>query len=480
MRSATNDPAMWSLTEASAMFFSGKISSVELTRACLARVEGEGRVLNAFIQIDTDQALEQARAADDNFAKTGPASPIHGIPLAHKDMFYREKRVSTGSSKIRREFMPAYTSTLLRLLDCAGAIELGRLMLQEFCLGPSGKDLHYGQCRNPWSYDHVPGGSSGGSGSAVGGRLVFGSLGSDTNGSIRIPSSANGVVGLKPTKGRVSRHGAMPLSMSMDTMGPIARTAGDVARILGVIAGHDPLDPTSAQMPVTDYVAGLQSPLRGKKIGVLLDSVADSLDSEVAIQIEHAVSVFRELGCTVSQITFAERRACDDLGNVLVKSEGAGNHRPWLTSRADDYARQARGRMEAGLLLPATAYWQALSLRKHLLREFMQIVMADHDVLIMPVLPTVLPSIEDFEGGDVEQALKVTVSVTEFNRPIGYLGLPSLCVPAGTARGLPTAIQIVGRPFAEAEVLNFGDMFLSETRFNERVPDLAGLLHGRI
>lgn len=457
------------------MIVAGKISSVELTKLCLERIEGVGSILNAFIAVDADEALAQAALADRRLADAGPASGVHGVPLAHKDMFYRRGRISTGSSTIRREFAPDYTSTLLTRLDAAGAVEIGRLMLQEFCLGPSGKDLYYGQCRNPWSYDHVPGGSSGGSGAAVAGRLAFGSLGSDTNGSIRIPSSANGVVGLKTTKGRVSRHGAMPLSMSMDSMGPLARTPRDVARIMNVIAGADPDDPTSSRVPAEDYENGLDRPLRGRRIGMLLDAVAATLDEEVYAQIEQAGCVFQKLGCEVSQIEFPDRTACDDLGNVLVKSEAAGNHRPWLTTRADDYARQARGRLEAGLLLPATAYWQALSLRKHLLRHFMQDVMADFDVLVMPVIPTVLPTIDDFEGGDVEQALRMTGLVTEFNRPIGYLGLPSLCVPAGTAGGVPTAFQIVGRPFAEAQILNFGHLFLAETEYDSRVPDLTAL-----
>lgn len=169
-------------------------------------------------------------------------------------------------------------------------------------------------------------------------------------------------------------------------------------------------------------------------------------------------------------IEFPMRSDCDDLGNIIVKSEGAGNHRNCLTTRAADYARQARGRLEAGLLLPATAYWQALSLRKHLLRRFMDDVMTDLEAIIMPVVPVTVPTIEDFEGGDVEQALAMTVHLTKFNRPIGYLGLPSLCIPAGSAGGLPTSFQIVGRPFAEAKLLNIGHAFLSETQFDRAGP----------
>jgi aspartyl-tRNA(Asn)/glutamyl-tRNA(Gln) amidotransferase subunit A len=277
MKPAENDPTRLALSEAADLIATRAISSRELTQACLDRINGSGKALNAFIACDPEFALNQADAADTMLAKVGPASRIHGVPLAHKDMFYRPGRVTTGSSLIRRHFVSDRLATTLQRLDTAGGVDLGTLMLQEFCLGVTGKDAHFGQCHNAHSPDHVPGGSSGGSGVAVAGGLVFASLGSDTNGSIRIPASANGVVGLKPTKGRVSRYGAMPLSASMDTLGPLARTVRDVARVLGVIAGADQFDPTALPVPVPDYEDGIDRPLKGRKLGIFRGLVGDRL-----------------------------------------------------------------------------------------------------------------------------------------------------------------------------------------------------------
>lgn len=470
MANIPSDPTLLTLSDAADLVAARKLSSRELVAATLSRIEMSREKLNAFISLDPDRALAQAEMADEILSRSGARSRIHGIPLAHKDMFYRSGRPSTGSSSIRREFVPSYTASVLQRLDGAVAIELGTLMLQEFCLGASGTDKHYGQCHNPWSSKHIPGGSSGGSGVAVAARLVFGSLGSDTNGSIRIPSSVNGIVGLRPTLGRVSRFGAMPLSASMDTIGPLARTARDVARLLTVVAGTDVRDPTSASIQAIDYESTLENPIRRRKIGLLLSTVDEQLDDEVRDQIEGASSVFRRLGCEVRPVAFPMRADCDDLGNIIVKSEGAGSHRNWLSSRAHEYARQARGRLEAGLMIPAAVYWQAMGLRKHMLHQFMTEVMKDLDAVLMPVVPTLVPTIEDLEGGDLEQALDLTVQLTKFNRPIGYLGLPSICVPAGKAGGLPTSFQLVGRPFAEAQLLNFAHLFLRETEFDRDCP----------
>jgi len=256
----------------------------------------------------------------------------------------------------------------------------------------------------------------------------------------------------------------------MDTIGPLARTARDVARLLTVIAGTDVRDPTSASVQVIDYESTLENPIRRKKIGLLLST--EQLDAEVRDKIEAASSIFRDLGCEVRPVAFPIRADCDDLGNIVVKSEGAGSHRNWLSARAHEYARQARGRLEAGLMIPAAVYWQAMGLRKHMLHKFMTEVISGLDAVIMPVVPTLVPTIEDLEGGDLEQALDLTVQLTKFNRPIGYLGLPSICVPAGSAGGLPTSFQLVGRPFAEAQLLNLAHLFLRETEFDRACPPL--------
>src|SRR5579859_4130641 len=224
-----------------------KISAREATQACLAALEAAQPRLNTAIRFDAEDALAAADAADRALARGQPAGPLHGVPLAHKDMFYRKGKVATCGSKIRRDFVADKTATVLQRLDAAGALQLAALNMAEFAYGPSGHNEHFGHCRNPWAPDHITGGSSSGSGAAVAARLVFGALGSDTGGSIRLPASICGVTGLKTTYGRVSRAGAMPLSFSLDTVGPLTRSARDAARFLKVIAGHDPKDPTSSR-----------------------------------------------------------------------------------------------------------------------------------------------------------------------------------------------------------------------------------------
>src|SRR5690606_38792450 len=239
------DPTQWTLVQASEALESGAISSRELTQACLSRIDRLQPTLNCFIHVDPDEALVEADAADSRRARGEPLGPLHGIPLAHKDMYYVAGRLSTCGSTIRRDFWPENSCTVMERLAAAGAVNLGGLNMSEFAVGPTGHNVHWGHCRNPWNPEHVTGGSSSGSGSAVGGRLAFGALGSDTGGSIRLPAGICGVVGLKPTQTRVSRHGVMGLSFSLDCVGPLARTVRDCARLFVAIAGHDPKDPTS-------------------------------------------------------------------------------------------------------------------------------------------------------------------------------------------------------------------------------------------
>ena len=260
-------PAELSLCEAAERIRSRELSSREVTAACVERIEHHAGDLNCFIRFDAEEAFAQADAADRALAAGEPAGPLHGVPLAHKDMFYRAGVVCTCGSKIRRDFVPDRTATVLARLDAAGALDIGGLNLSEFAHGPTGHNAHFGACRNPWNLAHISGGSSSGSGSSVAARLVFGALGSDTGGSVRLPAAANGLVGIKPTQTRVSRHAMMGLSFSLDNAGPLTRTVRDAARLLGVIAGHDPEDATSSAMPVPDYEAAALAPdVRGLRV----------------------------------------------------------------------------------------------------------------------------------------------------------------------------------------------------------------------
>ena len=259
----STEPALLSLTEVAKAIAQKRLSSREVTQSCLDRIARWQPRLNAFMAIEAEAALAGADAADAALAKGNKHGALHGVPLAHKDMYYEAGKVVTCGSRIRRDFVATVTSTALRRLKDAGAIRLGSLQMAEFAYGPTGHNSHYGAVHNPWNVDHITGGSSSGSGSAVAARLTFAALGSDTGGSIRMPAHFCGVTGLKTTYGRISRAGAMPLSQSLDTVGPLARSAGDCALLLGLMAGADPEDPTAVSGPVPDYMAATRDPIKG-------------------------------------------------------------------------------------------------------------------------------------------------------------------------------------------------------------------------
>ncbi len=289
----------WSLTDTADAIRDKRVSSRELVEACLARIDRLQPTLNCFISLDAERALAGADAADAAVARGDATGPLHGVPLAHKDMYYRKGIVCTCGSKIRREFVPDRTATVLERLTAAGALNLGGLNMAEFAVGPTGHNVHWGDCHNPWNPAHITGGSSSGSGSAVAGRLVFGALGSDTGGSVRLPSTMCGLVGIEPTQTRVSRYGIMGLSFSLDNVGPLTRTARDCARVLGVIAGHDPKDPTSSAMPVPDYEAELDGGISGLRVGVPGNYYYDGADDEVRALMKASLEQLEELGARV-------------------------------------------------------------------------------------------------------------------------------------------------------------------------------------
>jgi len=342
-------------------------------------------------------------------------------------------------------------------------------------MGPHGYNENLKQCRNPWQTDHVPCGSSSGSGVAVAARLVAGSLGSDTGGSVRCPASANGVVGLLPTWSRVSRHGVMPMSPSLDSVGPLARTAADCARLTGVIAGHDPRDATSSRHRVPDYEAGLARPLHGVRIGLPDRYFDDGVATGVADAIAAALEELRGLGAGAVPVAVPDAVAlAADLHPLVMKSEGAANHHPWMRGAPDGYSREVRQRLQAGYFIPACDYVEALKLRGPLLRAFADAVFARADVLLTPVLPNAAPTIADTTTADGPAYLNMVVSLTRNTKPVNYLGLPAISVPCGfTAAGLPTSFQLIGRPFSEALLLRLAHGYQTRTDWHTRVPAAA-------
>jgi aspartyl-tRNA(Asn)/glutamyl-tRNA(Gln) amidotransferase subunit A len=456
------------LAEAADGLARGDFTSVELTRAALERAKAIGPELNCVARLDAEDALAQAEAADRE-RKQGKRGPLHGVPLAHKDLFNRKGKVVGCGAKICRDAVAKNDATVIERMAGAGAVTLGALHMAEFAFSPTGYNEHYGHARNPWNKAHVPGGSSSGSGAAVAARIVYGSLGTDTGGSLRHPAAMCGVTGLKPTVTRVSRAGAMPLSHSLDCVGPLARTARDCARLLEAIAGADPADPTASGEPVPNYEAALDGNARGLRIGVARDYYYAPVTLDIAHQLEESLATFRALGATVKEVQVPDIDLINTLMHVLMTVEAATVHRKWLETRRNDYSLQVRSRIEPGLFYPATRYVEALSMRAALAREFVDKAMKDVDVLHLPAIPIPVPTIEESTVGD--EVARVIGTAGHCTRGINYLGLPAISVPAGfDSRGLPIGFQLVGRPFAEATLLRAADAFQRVTDWHKKKP----------
>ena len=464
--------AALSLCEAADAVASGDLSATDLVEAALARIDRLDPQLHAFIRLDREDALARAQEIDRNRSRDGAAGPLAGVPLAHKDMYYRAGKISSCGSKIRREFRPAATATVLQRLDAAGAIDLGGLAMVEFAMGPHGFNAHLPRCRNVWDFERIPCGSSSGSGTAVAGRLVYAALGSDTGGSIRCPAAANGVAGINPTQGRVSRFGCMPMSWSLDVMGPLARTVRDCARVLGVIAGADDNDATTSAEPVPDYEVTIEQSVRGVRIGVPKGYFDEDLDPGVAAAIEATHAVFAGLGATLVPVAMpASLDTVSAIHPLLMKCEGAANHLPWKRARDEDYSDEVGKRLQAGFFIPATDYINALQYRAHALRTFADTVFGACDALLTPVLPMPTPTLADTAYRDGPAYLKMVVGLTRNTRVVNYLGLPALSVTCGfTSDGMPTSFQLIGRPFAEALLFRLGHQYQRETDWHRRWP----------
>jgi aspartyl-tRNA(Asn)/glutamyl-tRNA(Gln) amidotransferase subunit A len=468
----SNEPALMTLASVAAAIADKRVSSREVTQSCLDRISRWQPHLNAFMAIEADEALKAADAADAALAQGERRGALHGVPLAHKDMYYEAGKVVTCGSRIRRDFVATTTSTALQRLKDAGTIRLGSLQMAEFAYGPTGHNAHFGPVHNPFALDRITGGSSSGSGSAVAARLTFAALGSDTGGSIRMPAHFCGVTGLKTTVGRVSRAGAMPLSQSLDTVGPLARTVEDCAILLGLMAGADPADPTAITGPVPDYVAATAGSMKGLTIGVPSAFYVDDLDQEVADVLDATIAVFEREGARVVKVDLPDQRQLSGASQLVLAVEAAAFHKRWLIERAQDYGPQVLMRLQNGLAIPGVTYLEALRWRAPALAAHNAAV-AHVDAVIAPVSPVPAPTIAESDVGNSPDAEAVIQRLTRFTRPINYLGLPSLSIPSGfTRNGLPVGMQLIGRSFDEATLLRIGAAFQRATDFHEKVPQL--------
>jgi aspartyl-tRNA(Asn)/glutamyl-tRNA(Gln) amidotransferase subunit A len=453
------------LLEAAAALRARRVSAVELATESLARIESLESRLDSFITATGDRALARARQADRELAAGAgaPFGPLHGIPVALKDLFATRGVRTTCGSQIYADFVPDYDAAVVERLEAAGAVSMGKLNMHELAYGITSANPHFGPVRNPWDVERSPGGSSGGAGAAVAAETVFAALGSDTGGSIRIPASFCGTVGLKPTYGRVSRYGALPLGYSLDHMGPLARTVRDAAVVLEVIAGHDWRDDTSSRRPVDSYVPAEGCSIRGLAIGVPENYFFERLDPDVEAAVRAAIQLAARLGAVVKPVRVPDVAALNAVARVILLAEASAQAEPHLAKRAQ-FGADVLALFDQGRLLAATDYVNAQRLRRRLRGQFDRI-WEGVDCLLTPTTPNLAPRIGEttVNLGGVEE--DVRLASTRLVRGINALGYPALSIPCGAPpgvpsgpgrSGLPVGLQLIGAAFQEALILRVG------------------------
>lgn len=457
--------AQLTIAAAAQLIAARKLSPVELARDCLARIERANPVLHAFLLVTAERALDDARAAEARIMRDGPAGKLDGIPIAHKDIYNTAGIRTTGHSRLLETNVPAEDATAVARLAAAGTVLLGKLATHEFAFGGPSFDLPWPPARNPWNPAHFTGGSSSGTGAAVAAGLILGGTGSDTGGSIRGPAALCGITGLKPTYGRVSRAGILPLSFTLDHAGPMARTAEDCALLLQAMAGHDPADPAGADRPVPDYRAGLDQGIKGLRIGVVRHFHEDDapVNDATAAGLAAAQEVLRGLGAELREVRLSPLAHYQACGFLIMVTEGFAIHEPWLTTRFGEYGERFRDRMSLGGFVRGVDYVQALRRRRELCAE-MDAVLGDVDLLLTAAQPA--------EAAPIEAVPKwATLEGPMFTMPFNVTGLPAISVCTGFApNGLPVAMQIAGRAFEEATVLRAAHAFEQATPWHERSP----------
>jgi len=459
----------WTIASIAEAIRSKKLSPVEAVQGYLDRIERLNPKLRAYITVDAEGALARARALE----RTEPRGLLHGVPLAYKDLCAVKGLLTSCGTRTPDYFLSSHECTAVTRLSKAGAVTLGKLNMSELAMGPFGDNAHHGDAQNPWRIGHVTGGSSSGSGGAVAARLCAGALGSDTGGSIRLPAAVCGIVGLKPTYGRVSRAGAMALSWSFDHLGPMTITVRDCALMLGVIAGHDPEDATSSHHEVPDYGAALAAPVRGLRVGVPENYYFDTLQPEVEKAVRAAIADLGKLGAQVSSLKVPDPHSVVACNNAMVSAEAAAIHSRILKERPGELQPAVLARLAPGLRVSAHDYIQASRLRARLTREFIEDVFAEVDVLVAPTIPEPAPSLADAKSGTTDDVVKRMGRFSRLTRPLNALGLPTLSVPCGfSAAGLPIGLQIIGRAFDEATILRLGHAYEQAMDWHTRRPQL--------
>lgn len=454
-----------SLAQAAQAIALGELSPLSLVQAHLERIERLDGQLNSFITLLADSALERARNLEQALKAGAKPGPLYGIPLAVKDLYETRGVCTTSGSKFFADYIPEADAAVVQKLEQAGAIMLGKLNMHEIALGVTNVNPHYGDARNPWDVQRVSGGSSGGSAVALAARLCMGSLGSDTGGSIRIPSSLCGVVGLKPTHGRVSLRGVMPLSWNLDHAGPMARHVEDVAILLQVIAGYDPEDPYSVNVPVDDYLLHLRDGIRGWRVALAEDEFFNRVDAEVAHLVRQAAQVFADLGAQIVPAALPGAHAAAQANGMMTISDAAALHAERMSERPHDFGVDVLTRLNMGKDLTLKDYIQCRRTQTIARRQFERFF-ENYDILLTPTTPVAAPLLQGPDA--VEQARVLTRFTSLFN----LTGLPALSLPCGfTAAGLPVGLQLITSPWAEARLLQAAHAYEQAAGWYCRTPD---------
>jgi aspartyl-tRNA(Asn)/glutamyl-tRNA(Gln) amidotransferase subunit A len=441
------------ITELGALIGARHVSAREVVEAYLQRIEHLDPLLNTYITVTAERARARASTVDQELQDGHYRGPLHGVPIGIKDLFDVAGVPTTFGSRIMRDNVPRADAHVVQRLEQAGAIILGKQNLHEFAFGITSENPHYGVVRNPWNPDRVPGGSSGGTAAAVSAGLCAAGIGSDTGASIRAPASFCGTVGLKPTYGRVSRAGALPLAWSLDHAGPLARSVADCALMMQVIAGFDPADPASSQLPVPDFSANLNAGVTGLRVGVPREHFFEIIEPEVERLVRQAIATLETLGASVEEVSLPHVGHAQVAGIVIMSSESAAWHNTWLRERPEDYGADVLARIRGGLLIRATEYLASQQMRTLIQQDFAA-AFEQVDVVVGPTVPLVAPAIgRTLEpGGPLNLPPRAIANRTTV--PCNLTGMPAISVPCGlSGEGLPVGLQVMGPAFAEGLVL---------------------------
>jgi aspartyl-tRNA(Asn)/glutamyl-tRNA(Gln) amidotransferase subunit A len=462
---ADPERAFASIAELAPRLAARELSPVEVTEAALARLEQLEPKINAFITVTAESARDAARAAEAAIRAGHYQGPLHGVPVAVKDLYATRGVATTYGSPLYADWFPDFDAAAVERLQRAGAVLLGKANLHELAYGSTSANAHYGPVHNPWRLDHHPGGSSGGSAAAVAAGVVYGAMGSDTGASIRQPAACTGIVGIKPTFGRLSKFGALPLAWSQDHAGPLTRTVRDAALLLQALAGHDPRDPSSVARPVPDFTAGIDRGVAGLRIGVARAFFFEDCAPDVVAALEAALQVFEDLGAVVETVELPDMAAAFTVGSITIAVEGAAYHAADLRERPELFSDELRASFELGSYYSGVDYVQAQRLRRQLMATTAR-AMAGFAAVVMPTSPVAATPIV---GTPPEHAMLRPRNTMPFN----VLGLPAISVPCGFTRDeLPVGLQIVGKAFDEAGVLRVAHAYEQATDWHRRRPPL--------